>query len=121
LEGVEAGEVEELGELVEGAAGFIEEVGVGEVFGVEVFAVVAGDPILQVVVEFLGEEDGLVEGGLLVGGEFGAEAETGGAAAVAHGLADVDVEDLLDLGGLFADEVDGGGGGGELGAFGGGE
>src|SRR4051812_28892089 len=97
---------------MEGGAGFVEQVRVAEIAGREVVAVVAANPGFELGQQGWRQEDGLVGGVEFALVEDDAEAEAGGAAAVAHALADVNEVDGFDGGWAddFFDEAVGGGG-----------
>ena len=110
LKRIQKGKVEEAGEFVEGGAGFVEEGGIGEIVGAEVFAVMPVDPGAQAIVEGVREQDAGVQGVGLFLGEDDAKAEAGRPAAIAHALADIDVAHSGDCSRFFADEADRGAG-----------
>ncbi len=108
LEGIQAWKVQNLGEFVEGVGagfgqGWVQEVGLGDFIWIG-----AVDQIGELDIEVVGHDDALVDSGKFGVGEWDAEAETGGASAVAHGFADIEVVDGVDgVGGIgdhFVDE-----------------
>ena len=96
LERIDGWEIEDLGEFVEGGVRFFEELRVGEVVGVEFIAVVFVNPMCELFVELIGEDNAGVDGALLWFGECDAESEARGPAAVVHGFAYIDEVDACD-------------------------
>ena len=92
-------------EFIEGGLRFVQEFRIGQIIGAERFAVVAAYPIHKGFVQSRRQLDALVHGGQFVGRQDDAQSQAGGAAAVAHALADIDIEHRFDWGAAFGESV----------------